>query len=207
MAIKNSQRLMESRKKREEGALTSSSTTGVSNSDRLRKSKLEKSIGFDTFESDLTNMNTTLSSVAGGWQSQETMANTRASVENMYKRANDYQNYIGKYQPDAKSNISDITSYYKNVLDNWDNIAGAYGQYKDAESYSKAMKKLELDKKYAGLSYDAVQKEKAKHGADSDEYKYLDSYTGYTSLEDFDKALRSSGSRSMGSVLELFQIF
>jgi len=142
MAVKsNSQRLMESRKRREEESKNSSST-GISNSDRLRKRKLEQGIGLDTFESDLSNVNTTLSSVLGGWQTQETMANTRSAVENMYKRTSDYQTYVSKFQPDAKTNISEISSYYKQVLDNWDSISGTYGQYKDADSYTKETAKL-----------------------------------------------------------------
>jgi hypothetical protein len=115
MAVKsNSQRLMESRKKREEEA-KSPSSTGISNSDRLRKRKLEQGIGLDTFESDLSNVNTTLSSVLGGWQTQETLANTRSAVENMYKRTSDYQTYVSKYQPDSQTNVGELTNYYKQV--------------------------------------------------------------------------------------------
>lgn len=155
--------------------------------------RAEKSIGLDTFESDLANMNTTLSGIVGGWQTQETMANTRSAVESMYKRTTDYQNYISKYQPDAKTNIGDISSYYKNALDSWDSLSEAYGYYKDADSYSKAMKKVELDNKFSGKTYDEVQAEMKKYSPDSDEYKYLSGYTGYSDLKDFDKALASAG--------------
>ena len=75
-------------------------------------------------------------------QTEETMKNARSAVENMYKRTSDYQNYISKYKPDEQTNVGEISEYYKSLLDSWDNIAGTYGQYKDADSYTKETTKL-----------------------------------------------------------------
>lgn len=41
-----------------------------------------------------------------------------------------------------------------------------------------------------GLSWEQVQEEKKKYAPDSDEYKYLSNYTGYTNLNDIQKALK-----------------
>ena len=179
------------RKKEEEGTASSSSKKFFDATNTVEKAKLRKRINFDTFESDLSNTSSSLSSIIGGWQTQETMANTRSAIESMYNRTNDYQTYISKYQPDTQHNLGEISKYYKTALDNWDNLSELYGYYKDADSYSTAMRKLELDKQYTGKTYEEIQEEKKKYEADSDVYKYLDSFTGYSNLKDFDKALES----------------
>ena len=139
----NSQRLLEARKKREEEAKNSSSASGVyRNSDKILKARLERTIGLNSFESDLANLNTTLTGVVGGWQTGETMVNTKKSLENMYNRTTAYQEYLSKYSPDSKSGIGEVSNYYKQILDNWDSLANAYGQYNDADSYTKEKTKL-----------------------------------------------------------------
>ena len=81
------ERLEEHKKNRANGGsntTTASSSKRTSVADRLDRHILERSVNFDTFESDLSNVNTTLSSVLGGWQTQETMQNARTAVESMY---------------------------------------------------------------------------------------------------------------------------
>ena len=94
----NSQRLAELRKKRKEEEKKSSSTSTTNNktyknSDRLKKLRLERSINFDTFESDLNSMGTTVQSIYDGWQTQDTMSKTKTTVEAMQARINAYQEY------------------------------------------------------------------------------------------------------------------
>ena len=130
------------KKKKEEEAKTSSSRKYYDATSAVEKAQYGKRINFDTFESDLADTNTKLSEVLGGWQTQETMNNMRSSVESMYKRTSDYHTYVSKYHPDAESSASELTSYYKNLLDNWDNIAGTYGQYNDADTYTRETTRL-----------------------------------------------------------------
>ena len=40
----------------------------------------------DTFEADLQSVGNTINNIYSGWQTQETMANTRSSVEEMQNR-------------------------------------------------------------------------------------------------------------------------
>ena len=62
-------------------------------------------------------------------------------------------------------------------------------QYKTKEAEEKAKQKSILDTQFSGLSYDQVQEEKKKYSKDSAEYKYLNNFTGYNNLLDFDKAI------------------
>lgn len=62
-------------------------------------------------------------------------------------------------------------------------------KYKTKEAEQKANQLTSLDSRFAGLTYDQVQEEKKKYSKDSAEYKYLNNYTGYNNLLDFDKAL------------------
>lgn len=140
------------RKKEEEGN-ASSSRKSFDATSIVEKRQLGKKINLDTYESDLTSMNTRLSEVLGGWQTQETMQNLRSSVEDMYNRTTAYHDYASKYQPDAQTNLGEISNYYKQVLDSWDSIAGTYSKYSDADSYTKEMAKL---KELASMSKEDV---------------------------------------------------
>jgi hypothetical protein len=189
MATSNSQRLRELRKKREEeNKSSSSSKASAKNSDRVKKLKAERTIGFDTFESDLKSIGNTISGIYGGWQTQETMANTKSAVESMYNRINAYQEY-NKMYGNKDSDLSELFDGYKSVLDDWDNLASTYGHYQNADAYNKALQKTKFDKDFAGLTYDEVQAKKKEYGKDSAEYDYLSNYTNYTSYADFNKAL------------------
>ena len=188
----NSQRLAELRKKREEEEKSSSSTTNnktYKNSDRLKKLRLERSINFDTFESDLNSLGKTVQSIYDGWQTQDTMSKTKTTVEAMQARINAYQDYQKMF---GGADLSEITSSYKSVLDNWDNVSTMYSQYKDADSYTVAKKNAMFDEQFKGLTYDDIQSKLKEYAADSDEYKYLSGYTNYSDLNDFNKALENA---------------
>lgn len=186
----NSQRLAEARKRREEEESKNSSSFSGSyrNSQKLEKRKYEREIGLDTFESDLKSMGNTINSIYGGWQTAETMSNTRSSIEDMQSRINTYQTYQSKY---GGNDLSDLASGYQSVLDDWDKLTSVYGNYQNADAYNEAVKKAKFDEQFNGMSYDEVQSKKKKYAKDSDEYKYLDSYLNYTDLNDFDKAIGS----------------
>lgn len=189
----NSQRLREARKKREEGTLERGSSS-YSNSDKLQKLGYERNIGFDTFESDLRTMGDTINGIYNGWQTQETMQNTRAAVEKMHQRigaVQAYQNKYGSLGIDAEG----LLGGYQSVLDDWDTLAGTYGYYQNADAFNTAKKKDEMDKRFAGLTFEGVQEQLKQFSEDSDEYKYLSNYTGYSNLKDYDKAIEAEKNR------------
>ena len=82
----------------------------TSSSGGYAKHYLEKQFGIDTFESDLAEVGNTINSIYGGWQTQETMANTRSVVESMQKRINAYQTYQSKY---GGTDLSDLAKGYQ----------------------------------------------------------------------------------------------
>ena len=197
MATSNSQRLKELRKKREEESKSSSSSNAsAKNSDRVKKLKAERTIGFDTFESDLKSIGNTISGIYGGWQTQETMSNTRGAVESMYNRINAYQEY-NKMYGNKENDLSELFEGYKSVLDDWDNLTSAYGHYQNADAYDKAMKKTKFDKDFEGLTYDEVQAKKKEYGVGTEEYSYLNNYTNYSSSSDFERAINSASSKKV----------
>lgn len=220
----NSERLAAIRKKREEENKKSSgrraangrTTTNTSanktykNSDRLNKIRLERKIGFDTFESDLKTIGTTVDDIYKGWQPKETMENTRSTVESMRERISAFQEYQKLIGGEDAVDISDLENSYNAVLEDWDLLAGAYGQYKTADAFNAVRKKTELDKKFrhkdgTGYTFEEVQEELKKYAPDSDEYKYLSTYTNYSDLNDFNKAIenyKSSGDQEAFGVLE-----
>lgn len=104
--------------------------------DTKRKSDLTKSIGFDTLESDLNTLSSTIDNVYKEWQTPETMQNTKTSIESMYNRLNKYGEYLNQYD-DGGTDISNLVNSYKSVLDDWDEQTKLYGKYKNADEYKK----------------------------------------------------------------------
>ena len=129
----------------------------------IKKKSLENRIRFDTFQSDLSSMGKTIEGIYGEWQTQETMNNTRHAISSMNDRINAYQEYRKLYGGDKAPDLSELASGYNEILGLWDEKAKTYGKYKDATSYTNAMKaaeealKVEESKKTANL--DDVQKE------------------------------------------------
>ena len=186
------------RKDEENEKIKSSSTTSdkssISKFQRIKAEKAKSMIGLDTFQSDLSSMGKTIEGIYNGWQTPETMKNTKSSVESMQKRINAYQEYQKVY---GGADLSEIASGYKTLLDGWDDRANVYGLYKDADSFNVARKKAQLGEQFKGLTFEQVQEEKKKYKAESDEYKFLDTYTQYTDLKDFDKALTAQKGKSV----------
>lgn len=195
MGKSNSERLAEARANRGKSQGSSSSTKTYRNSERLEKSRLEREINFDTFETDLKSVETTVQGIYGGWQTTETMKNTKSTVEAMHNRISKLQTYQSKYGSGASDDVTKIADAYSQVLGDWDNLSSAYGYYKNEDAYNAAKKKSEFDEKFKGLSYDDLQAKLKEYAEDSDEYKYLKGYTGHTNLNDFDRAIEDVKAR------------
>lgn len=156
---------------------------------------LKNKVGFDTFESDLKSLGTTVESIYNGWQDQDTMNNTKASIVSMQERLNAYQEYVKLF---GGEDVTELANGYKAILEDWDNRASVYGQYKNADAYNVANKNVQLEKQFShedgsGYTFEEVQAELKKYAPDSDEYKYLSTYTNYSDLNDFNKAMGSDG--------------
>lgn len=110
----------------------------------LVKSDLEKTIRFDTFESDLSSMGKALGDTLGGWQSPEALQTNRSSIESMQSRLSAYKEYQRLFGKDAESikNVESMQNDIRNTLDGWDALSEKYGQYKDADAYTKETTKL-----------------------------------------------------------------
>ena len=107
------------------------------------KKDLEKQIRFETFASDLSSMGKTIGDIHTNWQTQETMQNTRNSVESMKNRLKAYKEYNQLFGGGASSkDISQAISEYSSVLDNWDSLSKVYGNYKNADAYKKETETL-----------------------------------------------------------------
>ena len=127
----------EEEKEKQSSSKTNGSTGGLS------KFRLEKTIGLDTLESDLKSLGTTVKGIYEGWQTEETMKNTRSTIESMYNRLASYQDYQKQY---GGADLSKLTNTYKTVLDGWDDLSSYYKKYKTADDYDKALKDIETAK-------------------------------------------------------------
>lgn len=130
-------------KERYESKNKKSNSTGVKAryDKRIRKSQLETTIGFDTFESDLNSLGKTVNSIYEGWQTEETLNNTRSSIEAMQGRISAYQDYQKQYGGGA--DLTELSKSYEKILGNWDKISSEYGKYKSADEYNTAKKEYE----------------------------------------------------------------
>ncbi len=99
----------------------------------LVKSELEKTIQFDTFSTDLSSMGKTIEDVYNGWQTPETMQNTRSSMESMQARLKAYKEYQRLF---GKNELPEITASYTPILDGWDALSKEYGKYTNADAYT-----------------------------------------------------------------------
>ena len=120
--------------------------------DRYKRKTALASIGVDTLGTDITSLNDRIRTVYNGWQTSETMDNTRSSLQSMYDRVKAYEDYRKSYGGTDISDLSELQTAYKTILDEWDNISNVYGQFKNAEAY----------KRYEGMKaadLGAVQKE------------------------------------------------
>ncbi len=162
----------------------------------LEKYRLENNIRLKSLESDLSDMNNTLFDIYSGWQTADTMAGTKSSLEAMKNRLADYQTYTRKYGSGDTGSIDAALSAYQTAADDWDNLTGVYGYYKNADAYNAAKQKAEYDELFKGLTYDEVQSKLKEYDKASGEYEYLSNYKAYSDLKEFDKAIDSLNGKS-----------
>ena len=122
---------------------------------KTQEISLKNKIGFETLDSDLKELGTTVESIYNGWQSQDTMNNTKASIVSMQERLNAYQEYAKLF---GGEDVSELAKGYQSVLDDWDNRASTYGKFKTAEDYTKA---AEREKSLPTADLNTVQAEVA----------------------------------------------
>ena len=100
MAYKsNSQIIDEYRKKQKEkyaersASNTTSQNRQYKNSELVEMRRFANMVNSRSFQSDLNNTNALLDETFGDWQDRETMQNNRISIEKMYNKLGQYQNY------------------------------------------------------------------------------------------------------------------
>lgn len=110
-------------------------TTGYDWDKIKSKARLENTINFDTIDSDLKALGTTVESVYTGWQPKDTINTTKSSITAMQERLNAYQEYSKMF---GGEDVSDLVSGYQTVLADLDNLSAKYGKFKTADDYKKA---------------------------------------------------------------------
>ncbi len=165
------------KKKKEEEGKKKESRVSISNNLGYGQYKVAQKFGIDTLSSDLDTLSKTLDSVQKGWQSEETMKNTLSSIQGMYDRLGKYQEYQKQY---GGTDLSELHSAYKGVLDDWDTLASKYKGYKDADAYNNAVKQTEamktadigtLESEISSL--EELEKEAKKHNSNVERLKGL----------------------------------
>ena len=197
-------------KKSTEGAKASSGTTtfkAASNKPTKKKNfddyyteyktkKIEKSIGLDTFESDLASVSDLVNSVYGGWQDADTMKSAREKVSAMNDRLNKYNTYVHNTAGDADltqfdSGMNQLLGAYSQALNDWDSLSGTYGNYINADAYSKAKKQYELSDKYKGMDFTSVQDAITKNPDDAGFLSQYGVNVGYSNIADYNAELEA----------------
>lgn len=119
--------------------------------DVKKASEDRKKLNINTFSDDLNATNEKLNSIVGGWQDADTMASSRNEISKMYDRIKLYNSNRESFGADLPD-LTELSDYYKNVLDEWDSRAEMYGGYENADAYNKAVeatrKKAEADAAY-----------------------------------------------------------
>ena len=143
-----------------------------------------RNLDLDGLQSDITSSYNSLQKALGGWQTQETMVNTLNSVKSAYSRINEYQNYQKQY---GGADLSELQSYYKDVINNWDSISSGYKPFKNADAYNKENARL---KELGGMTSSDVK-------AVIDGFKASDIENKYNTAKKYDDELKSITKNSM----------
>ena len=154
MAKKDYKAIVEERRKAK-GKSDSSSSSSKDYYDLVNKRRMENTIGFDTLDSDIQTIRTSMSNVSNGWQTAETMNNIRMSAVDINKRLDTYKEYMGKYQPGNPFDVTKFVDSYKSDLDAFNNMDAVYRRYTDGNAYDEEKKKL---KELSEMSVDELEK-------------------------------------------------
>lgn len=161
-------------------------TEGEKNISSSSSYSLRNARDYSTIAEDEAKTRSTLANIYGGWQDAQTMADSRASVQNMYNTLNRYKSFK------QTNDFDDVIGAYKNALDNWDSITEYYGKFKNADAYNAEAKKAQYYKDNPNLSYLDVRAKMSQTDENSDEYGYLKEYgmnAGFNSASDYDAML------------------
>ena len=97
---------------------------------------LERQIGFDTLETDLSSMGKTIEDAYTGWQTPETMLNAQNSVSDIQRRLGAYEEYRMKYGNGADMpNLSQLLSAYGSASTDIGKLTEQYAGYANADEY------------------------------------------------------------------------
>ena len=136
--------------------------------------------------------------VYAGYTTKEAAQNAQkassAASKNLEQAAKIYATYNDPVAKAYSKDLYNAADNYDQVSKDMGNAADIYGYYKTEDAYNAAVREQELKDKYAGLSFEDIQKEKAKLDPASDEYKFLENYgvkQGYQTESDYDKDIAS----------------
>ena len=145
MAKTVAERLEEARKKRQQGESNEKQkdkSSGNSVADRLKKSRAERTIGFDTLSDDVNALGNTINAMYSGWQDAKTMESNRDSLSTMLNRLSTYTDYMNSYgrdMDDFDSHLKEIQGVYdsfNSVYTGFDDWVKMYGEFDSAENYN-----------------------------------------------------------------------
>lgn len=125
-------------------------STGFNARDYIKQKyqkQIADSFGLDTLEADINSLAKTIQSVYDGWQTEETMENTRSSIEALQSRITAYQDYRAKYGSKDSADLTELSNNYKSMLEGWDDLKYHYSKYKNAGEYKKALAESEAYQK------------------------------------------------------------
>ena len=109
----------------------------------IDKIRYEKDIDFDTFESDYKTVVDQINSATSGWQTRETMKNTKKSVKQMKGRIESYEKYREKFGNGEGVSMSDSIKSFDELLEQWGTLTSEYGRYESSEDYTKALEEIQ----------------------------------------------------------------
>lgn len=128
------------------------------------KESYANAAGFNTLATDLEKTNELVVGIANGWQSPETMQQSKKAIEDMYGRLGAYVGYqlsnaventlkengmnlygAGVWRSDAigqDNPAAELYNQYGKFLEEYDNRAAYYGHYQNADAYNEEQKNL-----------------------------------------------------------------
>ena len=136
----NSQKAAEFRNAKNSGK---TSYNQLRTSEKAKKWRLENTIGFDTFGTDINTLTESVKNAYNGWQTQETMKNTQETIRSMQPRLSAYKEYQSMF---GGADVGDLPDVYSQALKDWDSLTTLYGKYNNAGQYSQEqniLKKLD----------------------------------------------------------------
>ena len=128
-------------------------------SERYYADKYMRSIGVDTFDSDLKTTSDLLTNVYANWHDADSMNANRETVSSMRNRLNDLYSYT-RFSGQDTTEIKKVLDAYNTALSEWDGLTEYYGGFKSGDAYTNYMKEQ------------AKKEEESKKSA-FDEYRYL----------------------------------